>query len=291
MLPEALRTLAMNTIKNHQADITIYTDGSAEEGTRCGGNGTIITTGTPEEPEVMETLMRRGRQHTSSFEEEMAAMETASGWIRDHPQYHKILICTDSKSLCDSMASATPSAPVANLMYTMGKSPSKIKVQWIPSHVDIPGNELADTAAKQAASLEEDQSQASQPISFAAVKAHIRREIVDPPISHERTAEAYKHYKKDTDKDIRTRFDQTTLARLRSGHHKNLRAYQHRIDENVDPSCRHCPGKDHTLQHWLTECDATAEERHRIFGTTSLTTDILSANPPGVVELARRTLF
>ena len=48
----------------------------------------------PEKPTVMETIVKKGRQHTSSFEEEMDAMETASGWIRDHPQYHKILICS-----------------------------------------------------------------------------------------------------------------------------------------------------------------------------------------------------
>ncbi|XP_042882932.1 uncharacterized protein LOC122259980 [Penaeus japonicus] len=188
------------------------------------------------------------------------------------------------------MASPAPALNVERILAALEDCSSTVSVQWIPSHVNIPGNEIVDTAAKEAASLDSIQEE-QEPISFAAVKAHIRREIRDPPIAHERTAQTYKGYTTDKDKEIRSRADQVVLARLRSGHHKNLRAYQHRIDESVDPTCPHCPDKDHTLQHWLTECDRTMGERQRIFGTPSLTLDILSENPPGVVELARRTLL
>eukprot|EP00116_Pleurobrachia_bachei_P008604 sb/3468866/ len=123
-----------------------------------------------------------------------------------------------SKSLCDSMASTNPTATIARLLHSSGGCRADITIQWIPSHVDVPGNELADAAAKDATSLvTEDQGE--KPVSFAAVKAHIRRVIKDEPVQHQRTAETYKNYNKDKDKDIKTRKDQVLIARLRSGHY------------------------------------------------------------------------
>ena len=284
-----LRTLTLSTISEHKAEVTIYTDGSAEEGTSNGGSGMVVTTGPPENPTIIDTIKTRGRPHTSSFEEELEAMRTACSWLHSHPQYWRVLVCTDSKSLCDSMASTNPTATIAGLLHSMGGCRADITIQWIPSHVDVPGNELADAAAKDATSLvTEDQGE--KPVSFAAVKAHIRRVIKDEPVQHQRTAETYKNYNKDTDKDIKTRKDQVLIARLRSGHHNGFRAYQHRIDEAVSPECPYCPGQQQDLQHWMQDCSRTSGERMRLFGTTRTTIDLLSSDPGSSVELARRTL-
>ena len=80
---------------------------------------------------------------------------------------------------------------------------------------------IVDAEAKEAAELKKEQP---GHISFRRIKGHIKRSIVEP-ISHERTAQIYPNYKHKKDNAITNRSDQTTLARLRSGHHLGLKAY------------------------------------------------------------------
>ena len=101
----------------------------------------------------------------------------------------------------------------------------------------------------------------------------------------------YQNYNYKSDNFIKNRSDQTLLARLRSGHHLALKAYKHRIDDSTDPTCSHCPGEDHDLQHWLTKCAGTEEIRQRLFGTTEITLEHLVTQPKTVVEMAKATLF
>ena len=60
-------------IRRTNATYTIYTDGSASEGTQDGGSAVVVTTGTQEDTNVLATLKLRGRLLTSSYEEEFHA--------------------------------------------------------------------------------------------------------------------------------------------------------------------------------------------------------------------------
>ena len=52
-------------IRDSDPEITIYTDGSATDGTRNGGAGIIITEGDPADPEALETFTIKGAAYTS----------------------------------------------------------------------------------------------------------------------------------------------------------------------------------------------------------------------------------
>ena len=92
-------------IRSFNADITIYTDGSASAGTEDGGYAVIVTDGDAEEPNVLHTISKPGRKFTSSYEEEKAALHDALLWLllNDDDPARVVLICTDSQSLCNAL--------------------------------------------------------------------------------------------------------------------------------------------------------------------------------------------
>ena len=107
----------------------------------------VITRGDAEHPEVLETIIRKGAAYTCSYEEEVDAAITAANWINlNCTEVGKILISTDSQSLC--MALNSYNVETAPIREAIHNSPAEIIIQWIPGHSDVPGNELADAAAK-----------------------------------------------------------------------------------------------------------------------------------------------
>ena len=172
-----LRTKALDRIEEHDADWVIYTDGSAVESTMNGGSAAVITNsimGSSLHPHVVTTIKKKGRALTSSYEEEAAAMESAVEWVENNisTPSTKILVCTDSQSLCQNLSDPL-FCTVVDLRDRIERAAPNIVIQWIPAHVGIPGNELADEAAKQATQL------GGPPcsVSYGSIKAHIKQDI------------------------------------------------------------------------------------------------------------------
>ena len=277
-------------IREINADLTIYTDGSADGGTTKGGAAAVITRGDPEDLEVLSTIKILGRSQTSSYEEEVQAMETALSWIRDHadPASH-VLICTDSQSLCTALLGGGDDlAAIHDIVHEIE---ARVTIQWVPGHSNLPGNELADQAAKEATTIEGD----SPPISYSCACTAIKKVIKDNDTEHARTQAIYAKRSKERDKAIKIRSDQVLLARLRSGHHEALRAYKHRINPDIEETCPACfeegiTNEKMTLEHWLCNCAAGAEWRMRKFGTHSGSLEWLATEPETVITYARATL-
>ena len=68
-----------------------------------GGAGVVVTRGDPDNFVTLQTLTVKGAALTSSYEEEMSAMYRALTWIHDDCLDEKVLICTDSLSLCQTL--------------------------------------------------------------------------------------------------------------------------------------------------------------------------------------------
>ena len=214
-------------------------------------------------------------------------MLLATNWIAEHcSQTTKILICTDSKSLCQKLLGN--SIEVTDLRQQILNTPGVITIQWVPGHSDIPGNELADAAAKEAALL----PSAQGAISYASARAFIKQTIVDGPFTHPRPNRAYAGKSKKQEDRLTTREDQVLLARLRTGKLKNFCSYQSLLDKGAtSPECPLCQTSDHTLEHWLMECEGTAEAAFRVYGFRPSHLGVMSERTKETVAYARATLL
>ena len=214
-------------------------------------------------------------------------MHSAVSWCIEYqgPSSHT-LIATDSQSLCHSLLGNSP--VVDSLKRQLNLCAGRITIQWIPGHADIPGNELADAAAKEATTSIDS---APPPTSIRGIMPAINESVKDEPPSHQRTAAVYSHYSSKREHQINNRADQTLLARIRSGHSLLFKAYKHRISATGDPHCNRCSEDAiDDLEHWLV-CNGTAEARMRIFGNIHVELPDLTKKPREVVALARKTLF
>ena len=191
-------------------------------------------------------------------------MESALSWTLTNANHHSItvLFCTDSKFLCEAlMSSHRRTFPICNSISSISSS---IFIQWIPDHSSIPGNDLADKAAKEATLITTD---ATLPISLSSSIQIINETIRDAPPTHERVAAVYKLRRVSRDvKQITNRKDDVLIARLRSGHHPSLKQYLHRLDPSQDPICPNCRQEEQDLVHWLRDCPALLSVRQRVFG-------------------------
>ena len=181
---------SLSAISSYQADYVIYTDRSASRGTRNGLAAAVITRGSPLQPDVVTTIKTKGRTFTSSYEEEVAAMESALSWTLNNANHHSItvLFFTDSKSLRDALISSHPRT--SSVHNSINSILSSIFIQWVPGHSAIPGNDLTDKAAKEATTIATD---TILPISLSSSFQVINETIRDSPPTLERVASVYKY--------------------------------------------------------------------------------------------------
>ena len=141
---------SLTTIASYQADYTIYNDGSTSRGTKNGGGAAVIIRGSPNQ---VTTIKTKGRKFTSSYEEEAAAMESTLLWTSTNTNHCSIslLSCTDSKSLYEALISSNPWT--SSIHNSINLILSSIFIQWIPGHSAIPGNYLANKAAKEVTNI------------------------------------------------------------------------------------------------------------------------------------------
>ncbi len=145
-----------------------------------------MTCDDPADSTILHRSHLRGSAFTSSFAEEVAAMQLALEWATaNHPE-NSLTICTDSQSPLKAIERRSP--VTHHLRSLLNARPDPTSLLWIPGHKGIPGNELADTATTAAASTTSDPPRL---ISYASARSLIRRTLINPPPANPRAAEEY----------------------------------------------------------------------------------------------------
>ena len=179
--PVSLMTISQRTIDSYPENlwIHVYTDGSATNGMSNAGYGAKIMFPDDDQMELSNSC----GSLCSNYDAESVAIEES---IRSLDQVfsenpNKItntVIFSDSKSVLQALESnSTESQTIQSLSVIISSFLSthstNLTLQWIPGHVNIPGNERADLLAKRGAQLD----QPTRPVPYNTAKSIVQQKI------------------------------------------------------------------------------------------------------------------
>lgn len=231
-----------------EAQLELWTDGSAESGMSNGGAGILMMNNiTGDRQQISKpagALVNSTVAELIAIDHALSAAKTAQ--IND-AQIKEIRICLDSKAALQSIQKgSTNNDTITSILEKAQDLQTKgchITFQWIPSHCGIVENEISDVLAKKGCDL--DQSIIS--VTFAAAKATIKAKV-------KQDEEKLRNNDLWEKEDNVSKSGRRSLAQLRAhGHCPLLGAYRHRIGLQESPNCELCGVPDNVI-HLLDDC-------------------------------------
>ena len=234
----------------------IYTDGSKNDEGRVGGAFYVKQTNVKENFRISD--------NTSIFTAELISIIRALKYL-ENSGINEAIILTDSLSVVQALetgATTTNANLLRKARYQITEMAGKgrnLEVHWIPSHVGIAGNEVADQLAK--LSLTKDIIDEETKPQLHETYANIDRIIDDvwqARWNDEQTGRQYHRIQPTVSRNIKfsdrnNRLKEATLTKLRLGRSGGLRFYKHQMGKTDDSKCTTC-NTDETVQHFLTNC-------------------------------------
>jgi ribonuclease HI len=142
-----LKSLALDLINTYDKQIQIYTDGSKTADGKTAAAYYI--------PNHNVQFKARLTDNITIFAAELMAIQLALLWVINTLKDNdcEIILLTDSMSCLEALSSEESKSRPSLLIDTIdiyNQISSKITFAWIPSHIGIPGNEVADQLAVRA---------------------------------------------------------------------------------------------------------------------------------------------
>lgn len=254
---------------SHKDSISVYTDGSK---TDHGVGASAVF------PDLV--ISHTLPTYTSIFSAELIAIAMAVSGICDLPPDCAYTIFSDSRSALLALLDRSSKNPLVSAVQKLISSAQMtrrgIAFCWVPSHVGVQGNELADTEAKSAATGRVTCRRYLPPdillghLPATDLYASIRRGFLSCWGSC--WVEDSRGAKLRTVKPLighwpsscrRSRRLEVILARLRIGHTNLTHGYL--MKRESPPSCPFCHSCDLTIAHIFVGCDAISAIRRRFF--------------------------
>ena len=256
--PDQIKACALELMERYEGQLAIYTDGSKSVDGRVSSAFTV--------PELKVKVNTRITDDLTVYTSELVAIKLALEWIiqvNDDllPPGRDVVIYSDSLSSLMSLETGSSSSrpnlvqDILNLIDSIVCR--KITLTWVPAHVAIRGNEVADQLAKEALETEQvlqvgfELKETLQEIDryirgkwqawwSSTTKGKFYRDLFPLVNSHN----GYEN---------RSREKEVKVIRLRLGKCR-LNYYLHKIKRHPTGKCDTCL-VDETIEHYLLECE------------------------------------
>ena len=281
--------------------VCIYTDGSGID----GAIGAAAYS-----PTVAKTQYQYLGNEASFnvFAAELMAMNLAIDMLKNNTEANSTncIIYSDSQASISAITKPAKQSGQGIIREILDKVDSlqaqtqiNITIVWIPGHMDIPGNEEADAAAKSAAKEKGklDASAFKHPAMKSAritsINAASKAEWIQLWQKTKTANQLRKICTRPTAESgiklyggISNRRDAAALVRLRTGH-CSLNQYLHRFGIEDDPRCNCGDGIVETVKHFLLHCDKYERLRDKLrkkVGAGNMRMEKLLGSPEHIIE-------
>ncbi|GFV93730.1 probable RNA-directed DNA polymerase from transposon BS [Trichonephila clavipes] len=242
--PVTLRQKGLETIAILSQDnfAIAYTDGSSDRSLSNGGAGVILLLpdGNNYKHKINTGII------ASNFTSELGAIREALILYQQNPHVidstEGLVIFSDSKSAIEAIRNGETNIAcvIITFLEQLHNKRKSCILQWIPAHVNIEGNECADSLAKEARDIEHKCTTITLDGANAVTKHRIMNHTFKKPLV--------------TEFDC-PRIIASTIARLRTEHLKGMKIPPDKTRSYVQ--CKHCPDLQLTPNHIL-ECPTVA---------------------------------
>jgi ribonuclease HI len=271
---------AASRVRARMDDIQIYTDGSGYKGNI--GAAAII----PETGAALRCKLGKETKHTV-FEGELVGILLALTLLEKNPLASTALITLDNQAAIQALQNdhAQPAQYLLDeihatiLKMKRRRRRLRIHLEWVPGHMEIKGNELADTHAKMASEGN---------TSNLADLPHILRKCLPESVAAlkaQRKGTILQRWRKDWSQSPRfekmSRVDSTLpnrktykmlsslsrratsiIVQLRTGH-VSLNLFLKKIKAEESALCKHCREPE-TVAHYLKHCKRFTMQRGKL---------------------------
>ena len=266
-------------------DLVLWTDGSVSFPFGKGGSGVLANCSLCGSGATFSFL---AGPVCSSFSAEACAILHALCWSRQHHKvchFCSLLLLSDSRSVLTTLSSPPPfllSQTLWQIWQELSTLSCSIRLQWVPGHTFLLGNDTADELARWGALL----APSTIPCSLSPFTSRIHSRL----FSDWRHTVSSKYFDTQvpsisTEELVLPRHARCVLSRLHcNGHSLLLGFYLSRIGRIENSSCSTCGHPSQDISHLILHCPAMDSLRCSLFGDSLSLYDFWS-RPWGVAWL------
>ena len=232
------------------------------------------------------------------FQAEVYAVTEAASLLMSAGVENKtIRIITDSQATLNALGQVNRTQKTVAECYKAVKelnSRNRVKLQWVPGHADVPGNEIADRRAKQGAETMVMGPLPMLPVPISQCKNAVKEWVIarhQEEWHNLRTCREAKKIVPRISRKLGARFESLTRNESRLAlqiftGHGNVGKYNRLTGRSITDICQKCEEEVETAEHYACRCPAYMHQRLRYFDNYEVDISAIT-HPDGLTKLIK----